>query len=265
VTLHVGIPESRRVYLAYDDRPFNKKAKANFRASRKAEIQFGAKLRRIARHIGDIVTSIEHGTLSAAYQVAQALAQYAEALEPWARAVLSRMHTEIGARDRKQWMKYAAEMGRNLRDEIESAPTGEVMRQLLSEQVALIKSIPLDAAKRVHELTLEGLIDGTRWPEIAKKIYETGDVTISRSNLIARTEVSRTAAILTEVRARHVGSTHFVWETVRDNRVRPDHHDLHGKTFAWDDPPVADKRTGARALPGAIYNCRCFARPLLSN
>ena len=248
-----ALPVSRRVYLAFDDRPFNKKAKADFRASRKAEKQFGAKLRRMVRNIADIVESSADGTLSSAYKIGVALARYAEALTPWAEAVTRMMHQEIASRDKAQWKIYAAQMGAELRNEIETAPTGTAMHMLLDEQVKLIKSIPLDAAKRVHELTLKGLTEGTRSTDLITEIMRTSEVTRSRATLIARTETARTASILTQVRAQHIGSTHFIWRTSRDAQVRKSHKKLEGKSFAWNDPPECDP--GHHALPGQIWNC----------
>ena len=106
------------------------------------------------------------------------------------------------------------QMSLALRKEIRTAPTGAAMQRLLAEQVTLIKSISLDAAKRVHELTLQGIEDGTRSNEIAKEIMRSEEVSENRAKLIARTEVSRTAATLTEVRAKSVGSDGYIWRTI---------------------------------------------------
>src|SRR5215469_3996805 len=113
------------------------------------------------------------------------LEKYAEALDGWALRTASAMVAEVDARDRKAWMQYAAEMSEQLRREIRTAPTGESMREILADQVTLIKSIPLEAAKRVHELTLAGLENSSRGSEIVKEIMRSGEVAISRANLIA--------------------------------------------------------------------------------
>lgn len=51
-------------------------------------------------------------------------------------------------------------------------------------------------------------------------------------------------------------TTHYIWRTRGDDRVRPSHAANDGKIFAWDDPP----RTGH---PGEDYGCRCIAEPYL--
>jgi SPP1 gp7 family putative phage head morphogenesis protein len=106
------------------------------------------------------------------------------------------------------------------------------MRALLAEQVTLIKSIPLDAAQRVHEWTLAGIEDGTRAKEVAAQILRTNEVSANRAMLIARTETARTSSKLTESRARHVGSEGYIWRTSRDSDVRDSHREMEGKIRA---------------------------------
>lgn len=173
------------------------------------------------------------------------------------------MLREVNRRDEAAWAEYTRELSRALRTEIRTAPTGAAMQALLAEQVTLIKSIPLDAAKRVHVLTLEALEDGSRASQIAKEIMRSGQVAESRANLIAHTEVARTASTLTEARALNVGSPGYIWRTSLDSDVREDHRELEGQFVPWDKPPIADKRTGRRAHAGCIYGCRCYPEPVI--
>lgn len=152
-------------------------------------------------------------------------------------------------------------MSRGLRREIQTAPTGELFQALLNEQVTLIKSLPLEAAQRVHELTIKGLEDSTRASEIAKEIARSGEVAMSRANLIARTEVARTASTLTQSRAEHVGSEGYIWRTSDDSDVRHSHKQMNGKFVRWDSPPTLSDGTTTHA--GQIYNCRCYPEPVL--
>lgn len=189
------------------------------------------------------------------------MARYAATLTPWAEAVSRRMVTEIAARDERAWVRVSQQMGQALKREIATAPTGEAMRTAMASQVKLITSLPTEAAQRVHDLVIAGISEGRRADAIAEEIARTGEVTKSRATLIARTEVSRTATELTKARAEHIGSTHFIWRTAGDSDVRPSHKKLNGQTFRWDEPPECDP--GHHALPGCIWNCRCFAEPIL--
>ncbi len=188
------------------------------------------------------------------------LRHYAEGLMPWAEATAARMLADVNRRDETAWMEQAKEMSRALREEIRTAPTGATMRALLAEQVTLIQSIPLEAAQRVHELTLEGIENGTRASEISKAIQASGEVAKSRADLIARTEVARTASTLTQARALHIGSTGYIWRTSGDSDVRESHRKMNGQFVAWDDPPTLDKMTGHA---GAFPNCRCYPEPVI--
>lgn len=233
-----------------------------FIRSRKAENSYARQLRRLAAHIGSIIDGMwEPDDPLTASEIGMVLDRYAATLVPWASAVGKRMITEVAARDRTAWMKTSARMGRILKTELEAAPTGIVMQQKLAEQVGLITSLPTEAAERVHKLTIEGLTQGRRAAGIARDIGRSGEVTKARATLIARTEVGRTATALTEARATSIGSTHFIWRTVGDSDVRPSHRALNGTTHRWDDPPECDP--GHHALPGAIWNCRCYPEPVV--
>ena len=231
------------------------KGSSEWRRARKAETGYARQLRKIAKHIGEIVNGFggDIEDPAAAEAVAATLDRYAGVIQQWAAAVGQSMVAEVNKRDLKTWNSVSREMGRLLRQEIETAPTGRAMREALDRQTELITSLPREAAQRVRDLTREGIIKGTRASEIAAEIMRSGEVSEARANLIARTEVSRTQVELTKARATSIGSTHFIWHTSHDSDVRPSHAKLDGKVFRWDDPPECDP--GYRALPGGIFNC----------
>lgn len=232
--------------------------------ARKLEARYAADLRRIARQVGLIVRSwAPHEgefDLSRVPGLKLALERYADAVTPWAQATGARMVAEVAIREKRAWAEHAKAMSRALRQELERAPTGAALKEHLADQVRLITSLPREAGERVHQLTLKGLENSTRASEIAREILRTGEVTVARANLIARTEVSRTATGLTMARAQHVGSTSYVWRTARDSDVRPSHRAMEGTPVAWNDPPTLDGMTGHA---GALPNCRCYPEPIL--
>lgn len=250
-----------RNLLTTDDEP--RRSKIQPPKIGRAERDFMRQLRFVAKHVGHLVAGFEAGNAESLPALTQVLRAYADALTPWAVSTVQRMLGEVDARDRDSWRSLGLSISSQLKHELRNTNVGVVARALLHEQVGLIKSLPIEAAERVHELTLRGLEDSTRAEVFAKEIARTGEVTESRAMLIARTEVARTATTFNRVRAQAVGSTHFRWRTSEDSDVRPDHRILNRKVIAWNDPPIADRRTGARALPGEIYNCRCWAEALL--
>lgn len=227
----------------------------------KTERWYGQQLRKIARHVGDIINGFAPGDPAADPMIRHALESYASILDGWAVQAAMRMLEGVRRDDDAMWRSRSMEMRQALRDELMNAPTGDLMRQRMAEQVTLIKSIPLDAAQRVHDWTMIGIEDGTRAKEVSDAIRNSTGVSERRAMLIARTEVSRTASMLTESRARFVGSTQYVWRTVGDADVRQSHREVNGKVFSWDAPPTLSD--GTTTHPGCIFNCRCFAEPLI--
>lgn len=229
--------------------------------TRRVELSYAGQLRKVAQQVGAIIDGFPPGDPEAVPTITDMLAKYAELLIPWGTATASKMLGEVNRRDEQAWFSHANEISRALREEIRTAPTGAVMQALLAEQVTLIKSLPLDAAKRVHDLTLAGIEDGTRAKEIAKEIARSGEVSMNRANLIARTEVARTASALTQARAEHIGSEGYIWRTSKDSDVRHSHREMEGKYVRWDTPPKLSDGTTTHA--GQIYNCRCYPEPVI--
>lgn len=253
-------------------RPLNERRKARlqrqyarerFLRARKAGKAFTRQLRAVAKQVGIIVNGFApDGVVKDMTALQAALTQYSKLLHPWAVSVASRMATEVGQKDEAAWAEMGRDIGRNLRKEIQTAPTGLVAQQLLKEQVGLITTIPLNAAERVHKLTVEAMAGGNRAKQIAQEIQRQGDVSASDANRIARTEVSRTAGVLTQARAQYVGSEGYIWRTSKDSDVRELHKHLEGKFIRWDDPPVAGSN-GEKAHAGCIYYCRCWMEPVI--
>lgn len=196
--------------------------------------------------------------------VVAALEGYAELIHPWAVSVANYLLADVSRRNMKAWEEHGREMGRALRTEIQYAPTGMVYTALMDEQVRLIKSLPLKAAERVHDLVINGRIQGKRYEEVAGAIMDTGKVSDARAVLIARTESSRAAVGLTQARAMFAGSEGYIWRTVGDADVRTEHQKMEGRYVRWDTPPKTDK-----SLPpyhaGCGPNCRCYPDPVLPN
>lgn len=55
-----------------------------------------------------------------------------------------------------------------------------------------------------------------------------------------------------------VTSTHYIWRTQLDDKVRPEHAAREGRIFAWNNPPPGGH-------PGSEKNCRCVAVPVEGN
>src|SRR5260364_189567 len=116
-----------------------------------AGMRYAARLRAVAQQAGRITRDFSAEDPASAARIKSRLRQYAESLHEWAANAAQAMLQDIERLEAKQWKARMREMSRALRHEIRTAPTGEAMRALLDEQVTLIKSIPEEAARRVHE------------------------------------------------------------------------------------------------------------------
>lgn len=238
-----------------------RKSQQIYLKSRKAEAAYARQLRQVAKQVGSIVKGfVNPKEVTNSTQLQNALSKYADLLRPWAVSVSERMFADVARRDATMWADLGADIGEQLRGEIETTPTGDLFRRAVNEQVDLITSLPRQAAERVHKVIIDGMSAGTRASDIAKEVLKTGKVTESRAMLIARTETSRIATELTAARAMTAQCTHFVWRTANDRDVRESHKKLNGKIFEIANPPVVD---GQPLLPGGTYNCRCYLEPIL--
>lgn len=227
----------------------------------KVERHYARQLQKIARHVGEIIGAYPPGDPAAVPAIERALRGYSDVIRGWARLEAQKMLAAVNRQDETEWRERSRDMAAAIRDELRTAPTGAAMQQLLDEQVELITSIPLEAAQRVHNLTLAGVEDATRAKEIAAEILRSNEVAASRARLIARTEVARTASKLTEARATHIGSEGYIWRTSGDSDVRDSHQKMNGKYVRWDTPPTLTDGTVTHA--GQIYNCRCYPEPVI--
>jgi SPP1 gp7 family putative phage head morphogenesis protein len=166
------------------------------------------------------------------------------------------MISTVNRRNEREWRSLSRTIQTGIQREL-SAETfvGRTVQELIDDQATLIKSLPIEAARRVQKLALDNFAAGGRSKDIIDEIMRTGDITRSRATTIARTETGRASTMLTQARAQSVGSDSYVWRTSRDRRVRDSHKHMEGKLVRWDSPPTLDGLTGHA---GTLPNCRCF-------
>jgi SPP1 gp7 family putative phage head morphogenesis protein len=230
----------------------------------RAERNFLSHLNGVAEHVGHLISGFNPRDPGLVPTLLQLLRAYSDALKPWAVSTVKQMLGEVDARDRDSWRTLGTSISRQLKLDLLGAPVGGVLRDLMAEQVELIQSIPIEAGERVHKLMIKGLENSERAENYVEEIERSGKVTHSRAVLIARTEVARTAASLTQARALAAGVTHYRWQTAGDADVRPGHKVMQGRICEFAKPPAV-KENGRIMYhnPGMIWNCRCWAEPLV--
>ena len=101
-------------------------------------------------------------------------------------------------------------------------------------------------------------MSGDTVESLTKRIKEKYAVVKSRAKLIAQDQTLKLYADLTRYRAESLGVDEYIWRTVGDSRVRPDHADKNGKKYTLRD--------GANGLhPGRAVRCRCRMELIFDN
>lgn len=227
------------------------------------ERKFAIELRKIARHIGQIVNMHAEGAeIKNAPALQKILASYSAALEPWAMRTTTKVLTAIATANRRDFFATAKAISKELRNTLADSSVGVTVRQLQADQVALIKSLPIEAGQRAQELALQATTGGKRADEVALEIARTGEVTESRATLIARTEISKANAAITQTRAQAAGTDQYIWRTMEDADVRESHAEMDGVVCNFSNPPTLSDGTTGNA--GEFPNCRCYAEPLFT-
>ena len=244
-----------------------RRAKERFNTASKLEKEYVKSMRLLVKQIDLMVKDIINVNLTedqlklAQHDLTRMLHQYSDTIKPWAKSIAEKMVLRLVKIDESDWIKLGRDMNRALKKELDDAPTGDMVKSFMAEQVVLITSLPKEAGDRVHEMTLKGITTGERAEDITKKILQIGNVTLSRARLIARTEVARTASALTMARSKHVGATHYYWRTSGDGDVRDSHKKMNGKIIEWVNAPEVE--LGKLYHAGMFPNCRCYPEPIL--
>lgn len=131
------------------------------------------------------------------------------------------------------------------------------LRSFVDQQKYFIKNLPEEATGQIKTIAQQGLQRGLTGSDIAAEIEKRFGITRRRAEFIARDQVAKFNGGLTALRQQEMGVTKYVWQTVGDNRVRPEHEEREGDVFEWTNPPEGGH-------PGEDFNCRCVAMPILN-
>ncbi len=136
---------------------------------------------------------------------------------------------------------------------------GHLIEHFRDENIRLVEEAARSYADKVRDVFDQPFVHTVRVEELKSQLKDAADVSDSRAELIARDQVLKFNGQVNKARQQMAGITQYVWSTSQDERVRPDHAELEGETFDWNNPPVVDQKTGRRDHPGNDFQCRCVA------
>lgn len=255
----------------------NKQARVfSWSLTKRIENQYKRDLVNVSREINKIITRYvttnkskfgEKIHLKDIKGLEKLLKNYSTTIVDWSRSITNRMFTSLEKSDLHEWERRSKKISQALKNELSSGEIHDRMKLYMDENVNLITSLPIRAAERVHYCVQQNLKTGQRAETLIEEIFKTGRVSESQARTIARTETSRAATGLVKVRAESIDINYFIWHCTHDNRLRKSHKIMDGVLCRWDDPPSPEKLAGEKSvgdyLPGAIWNCRCYAEPVV--
>ena len=127
-----------------------------------------------------------------------------------------------------------------------------------------IKNRTPEEVTKMREVVGQMALDGESQITIRQYIENRWKVKQQKAKFLARNESKLAVTEYLKAKYQAEGSEEFQWVANLDERVRDEHRDLNGQTFRYDNPPIIDKRTGTRGLPGEYYGCRCTFVPIFS-
>ncbi len=130
----------------------------------------------------------------------------------------------------------------------------------LAANVDLITSIDTRFFADVRDTVEEAVRSGVTTDRLAEDIEARFGVSDSRARLIARDQVAKLNADITQNRQASLGVKEYIWSTSGDGRVRESHQEMDGQVCSYDSPPLVD---GENVNPGQAVSCRCVALAIL--
>jgi SPP1 gp7 family putative phage head morphogenesis protein len=244
----------------YDVLPRRKQSFAKFD---RFEKRYERVLNKISNAVNSLVDSLTvNGSITSPDLLGEQLTKYSELLEPWAKNVADGIFIDVNKWNRKTFASRGKRIKEAMKQSAAESVTFAAAQSWQRDQVDLIKSIPLNAAKRAQTLAIEAQLGGDRAESIRKQIQNFGKTTKEGARRIARTEIAKANASLTRARADFVGATHYIWRTMDDARVRPSHFLMDDNIYTFAQPPTLSD--GSVGNPGTFPNCRCYAEPIIN-
>lgn len=158
-------------------------------------------------------------------------------------------------------------------------PMRIMMKAQVAENVALIKSIPEEFKRRIEGAVYRAITGSGTMKQLRDEIHKYGNMSLRRAKLISSDQTTKIFNVLSIQRMKQVGITKYRWvHTGRGKTHRPYHkakwdgksglrdgnpNGLNGFIFSTEKPPVIDKKTGQRGLPGELPFCHCEVAPVI--
>jgi len=149
-------------------------------------------------------------------------------------------------------------------------PVGSRVWQIVSDNVAYIKTIPTEWADYVAKYAYREGLKGKRPEEIEKELRKKLPAHMTKNlKCVARTECAKANAAIVQARAEMCGIRAYRWRAMHDERARHAHRSMDGIVVFYDDPPSPEAlfpgegKAYGKYHAGNTFNCRCYQEPIV--
>ena len=141
----------------------------------------------------------------------------------------------------------------------------QIMNAVISENLALIKSIPQEVLKDMQITLSQGIISGNQ-KELIKNLKRIKGVNKDRAVFIARDQIHKAVESFKQVQNTALGIEYYEWLTADDERVSSGiggHAQNNHRIFKYGSNEAIISHSAKRGFyygkPGDRPNCRCIA------
>lgn len=139
----------------------------------------------------------------------------------------------------------------------------DLIKAAVAENVNLIKTIQAGYFAKVRTAISATILGENPEHNLAETLQQMQGQTERRAQLLALDQTRKVYTAINTKRMQAAGIKKFEWiHSGGGNEPREDHEEMDGKVYDFANPPIIDKRTGERGLPGDAINCRCTMRPI---
>lgn len=156
-----------------------------------------------------------------------------------------------------------------------TAENSEFLKAAIKDNVALIKTIPAQYFDKIESAVQKSISVGGERKTLVSEIQRIGGVTERRAKFIARDQTAKVYGEIAVENMKRAGITKVKWLHSGAGKVPREYHKtrwdgvseppngLNGYIYDINNPPVADLKTGERAVAGQLINCRCVSVPVI--
>jgi len=138
-----------------------------------------------------------------------------------------------------------------------------------AESTALIRSVPSKYLSQVQGDVMRSITSGNGLQDLVPALEKQNVKTLNWAANVAKDQTRKVYNNINKARMQDAGVSKFEWiHSGGSNKPRQFHMDrapagLNGGIFDFNNPPIIDKNTGERGIPGQLPYCGCTMRPII--